>query len=93
MQPDQTNYPDVEARPKGNQLTFRYRIAVDASMTDGKGGVSATVVDAGGQPIQLGKADLPFTVSTQPTNPLSAPSSRQTVLPFTGLTNLMASYS
>jgi hypothetical protein len=45
------------------------------------------------QPIQLGKADLPFTVSTQPTNPSSAPSSRQTVLPFTGLTNLMASYS
>jgi hypothetical protein len=26
-------------------------ITVDASMTDGKGGVSATVVDAGGQPI------------------------------------------
>jgi hypothetical protein len=86
-------YPDVEALPKGKQLTFRYRITVDASMTDGNGGVSATVVDAGGQPIQLGKADLPFTVSTQPTNPSSAHSSRQTVLPFTGLTNLMASYS
>lgn len=28
-------YPDVEALPKGKQLTFRYRITVDASMTGG----------------------------------------------------------
>jgi DNA-binding beta-propeller fold protein YncE len=79
-------YPDVVALPKGKALTYRYRIAVDASATDGKGGVSATAVDADGKPIQIGKADLPFTVSTGPTTPSSGPSSRQTVLPFIGLT-------
>jgi sugar lactone lactonase YvrE len=81
-------YPDVVALPKGKSVTYRYRITVDASMTDGKGGVSATAVDADGRPTQIGKADLPFIVSAAapPSNP-PGPTSRQTVLPFTGLTN------
>jgi serine/threonine protein kinase, bacterial len=80
-------YPDVEALPKGRAVTYRYRITLDASMTDGNGGVSATAVDADGRPTRIGKADLPFTVSTGPTTPSNAPvpRSRQTVLPFTGL--------
>jgi hypothetical protein len=82
-------YPDVEALPKGRAVTYRYRITLDASMTDGKGGVSATAVDADGPPTQIGKADLPFTVSTGPTTPSNGPvpPSRQTVLPFAGLTH------
>jgi sugar lactone lactonase YvrE len=81
-------YPDVLALPKGKTVTYRYRIALDASMTDGKGGVSATAVDADGKPTQIGKADLPFTASTGAAPPSNGPvpPSRQTVLPFSGLT-------
>ena len=53
-------------------------------MTDGKGGVEATAVMPDPL-VQIGKADLPFTVSKEATPP-PAPSSRQSVLPFTGLT-------
>jgi DNA-binding beta-propeller fold protein YncE len=77
-------YSNVQELPKGKAVTLRYRVALAASMTDGKGGVEATVVTPGPL-VQIGKADLPFTVSHEsPGAP--PPASRQTVLPFTGLT-------
>jgi hypothetical protein len=45
-------------------VTLRYRIALDASMADGEGGLSATAVTADGSLIQIGDARLPFTVTT-----------------------------
>jgi sugar lactone lactonase YvrE len=77
-------FTDVLALPKGKSVTLRYRVALDASMVDGKGGVEATVVlpDA---LVQIGKADLPFTVSKESTTPSNAP--QPDVLPFTGLTD------
>jgi hypothetical protein len=57
-------WTNVQELPKGKAVTLRYRITLDASMTDGTGGVSATAVLPDNQPIQLGNADLPFTVST-----------------------------
>ncbi len=78
-------FSDVQELPKGKQVTLKYRVALDASMTDGKGAVQATVV-VPDDLVQIGKADLPFTVSKQSTTPSNAPAARQTVLPFTGLT-------
>ena len=78
-------FSDVQELPKGKQVTLKYRVALDASMTDGKGGVQATVV-VPNDLVQIGKADLPFTVSKQSTTAPNAPAARQTVLPFTGLT-------
>jgi serine/threonine protein kinase, bacterial len=78
-------FSDVLELPKGKAVTLKYRVALDASMTDGKGGVEATVV-VPDDLVQIGKADLPFTVSKESTTPSNAPAPRQTVLPFTGLT-------
>jgi sugar lactone lactonase YvrE len=78
-------FTNVQELPKGKEVTLRYRVALDASMTDGKGGVEATVFMPDDL-VQIGKADLPFTVSKQSTTPSNAPAPRQTVLPFTGLT-------
>jgi streptogramin lyase len=80
-----------QALPMGKAVTLRYRIALDASMTDGKGGVDATAV-VPDLLVQIGKADLPFTVSTGPTTPSNGPTPtpRQTTLPFTGLYNSFA---
>jgi hypothetical protein len=81
------SYTNAQALPKGKTVTLRYRVALDASMTDGKGGVKAAVVVPDGM-IQIGKADLPFTVSTGPTPPTgSTPTPQQTTLPFTGFDN------
>ncbi len=77
-------YTNVQELPKGKEVTLRYRVALDASMTDGKGSVEATAVIPDDL-VQIGKADLPFTVSKDSTTP-PAPASRPTVLPFTGLT-------
>jgi serine/threonine protein kinase, bacterial len=77
-------YENVQELPKGKTVTLRYRIALDASMTDGKGGVSATAVIPDPL-VQIGKADLPFNVSKESTPPPNAP--QPTVLPFTGLTH------
>jgi sugar lactone lactonase YvrE len=76
-------FTDVQELPKGKAVTLRYRVALDASMADGKGGVEAAVVIPDDL-VQIGKADLPFAVSKEPT---TAPAPRQAVLPFTGLTN------
>jgi streptogramin lyase len=76
---------DVLELPKGKAVTLRYRVALDASMTDGNGAVEATAVIPDPL-VQIGKADLPFTVSKESTTPSNAPAPRQTVLPFTGLT-------
>jgi DNA-binding beta-propeller fold protein YncE len=76
-------FSDAQELPKGKQVTLKYRVALDASMTDGKGAVQASVV-VPNDLVQIGKADLPFTVSKQST---TSPAARQTVLPFTGLTN------
>jgi hypothetical protein len=54
-------YSDVQELPKGKSVTLRYRIALDASMNAGDGGVAATAVAP--DPLsQLGRANLPFTV-------------------------------
>jgi len=54
-------YSNVQELPKGKTVTLRYRIALDASMTSGEGGVEAVAVTP--EPlVQIGKADLPFTV-------------------------------
>lgn len=54
-------YSNVQELPKGKSVTTRYRIALDASMNAGEGGVAATAVTP--EPlVQLGRADLPFTV-------------------------------
>jgi serine/threonine protein kinase, bacterial len=78
-------FSDVQELPKGKQVTLKYRVALDASMTDGKGGLEATVV-VPNDLVQIGKANLPFTVSKESTTAPNAPAARQTVLPFTGLT-------
>jgi hypothetical protein len=54
-----TNAQDL---PKGTSFTIRYRIVLDASMTDGDGGVTASVVTAEGPLNQIGTARLPFAV-------------------------------
>ena len=61
-------FTDVQELPKGKAVTLRYRVALDASMTDGKGGVQATAVMPDPL-VQIGKADLPFTVSKESTTP------------------------
>ncbi|WP_167857890.1 NHL repeat-containing protein [Mycobacterium sp. DL99] len=80
-------FTNVRALPKGADLTLKYRVALDKSMTAGKGGVQAVAVTP--KPlVQLGRADLPFTVVTGSPSaaPAPTPPSRQSVLPFTGLT-------
>lgn len=77
-------HSNVQELPKGKVVTLRYRVALDASMTDGIGGVQAAVVVPKAL-AQIGRADLPFMVSQNPAS-VAAPSPRQTVLPFTGLT-------
>ena len=52
---------DVQELPKGKAVTLQSRIALDAWMTEGKGGVEATAVMPDPL-VQIGKADLPFTV-------------------------------
>jgi hypothetical protein len=54
-------YSNVQELPKGKAVTLKYRVALDASMTAGNGGVSATAVTPDPL-VQLGRADLPFTV-------------------------------
>lgn len=55
-------YANVQELSKGKSVTLRYRIALDASMNAGDGGVSATAVTP--EPlVQLGRAELPFTVT------------------------------
>jgi hypothetical protein len=58
-------FADLGGFPKGRAVTLRYRVALDAAMTDGEGGISATAVTADGSLIQIGDARLPFTVTTQ----------------------------
>ncbi|WP_155948805.1 NHL repeat-containing protein [Mycobacterium sp. URHB0044] len=76
-------FNDVQELPKGKTVTLKYRAALDASMIDGRGGVQATAV-VPDPLVQIGKADLPFTVSKEPTTPPNGP--RPTVLPFSDLT-------
>ena len=76
-------FTDVQPLPKGKVVTLKYRFALDASMTDGKGAVEATAVMPDPL-VQIGKADLPFTVTKESTLPPSGP--QPTVLPFKGLT-------
>jgi hypothetical protein len=73
-------FDDAQELPKGKSVTLGYRVALDASMTDGKGGVQAIAV-VPDPLIQIGRTDLPFTVSKEPTTP-PARAPRQTVLPF-----------
>jgi sugar lactone lactonase YvrE len=76
-------FTDVQPLPKGKTVTLRYRVALDASMTDGKGAVQATAMVP--DPLVLiGRAELPFAVSNETPAPPLGP--RPTPLPFTGLT-------
>jgi len=54
-------YSNVQELPKGKSVTLRYRIALDASMNAGQGGVAATAVTPDPL-VQLGRADVPFAV-------------------------------
>ncbi|WP_085102060.1 NHL repeat-containing protein [Mycobacterium paraense] len=82
-----TAYDNLLGLPKGKSVTLRYRIALDSAMTDGAGGVAAVAVTPHPR-VQIGKANLAFTVSKEPAAPSNgpAPASRQSVLPFAGLT-------
>lgn len=54
-------YTNLQELSQGDSVTIRYRIGLDASMTAGDGGVSATVVTP--YPLnQIGAADMPFAV-------------------------------
>jgi DNA-binding beta-propeller fold protein YncE len=76
-------FTDVLPLPKGKTVTLRYRVALDASMLDGKGAVQATAVVP--DPLVLiGRAELPFVASKETPAPPIGP--RPTLLPFTGLT-------
>ncbi|MHC9293010.1 hypothetical protein ACRCUN_11115 [Mycobacterium sp. LTG2003] len=56
-------YSNVQELPKGKTITMRYRIAFDASMTAGDGGIEAIAVTP--EPLnQIGNATLPFSVVT-----------------------------
>ncbi|MFN3007678.1 hypothetical protein [Mycolicibacterium wolinskyi] len=56
-------YSNVHELPKGKTTTMRYRIALDASMTAGEGGVEAVAVTP--EPLnQIGSAELSFAVVT-----------------------------
>jgi hypothetical protein len=58
-------FTDLGGFPKGRAVTLRYRVALDAAMADGEGGISATAVTADGSLIQIGDARLPFTVTAE----------------------------
>lgn len=58
-------FMNVQELPKGETVTLRYRMALDAEMLDGEGAVAATAVTADGTLNQLGTARRPFTVSTE----------------------------
>lgn len=63
-------FTNVQALPKGADRTLKYRVALDKSMTAGNGSVQAVAVTP--EPlVQLGRADLPFTVVTG--SPSAAP--------------------
>lgn len=55
-------YANVQRLPKGAALTVRYRVALDASMTAGEGGLEAVAVTPDPL-VRLGTADLPFAVA------------------------------
>ena len=55
-------FSNVQELPKGESVTLRYRVALDASMTAGEGGVEAVAVTP--EPLnQIGGADLRFAVT------------------------------
>ena len=76
-------FTDVQPLPKGKTVTLRYRVALDASMTDGIGAVQATAV-VPDPLVVIGRAELPFAVSKETPAPPLGP--RPTALPFSGLT-------
>ncbi len=63
-------FTNVQALPKGANRSLKYRVALDKSMTAGKGSVQAVAVTP--EPlVQLGRTELPFTVVTG--SPSAAP--------------------
>jgi serine/threonine protein kinase, bacterial len=84
-------FTDVQPVPKGKTVTLKYRMTLDHSMTAGKGSMESTAVVPDSL-VEIGMADLPFTVlkdspKDTPTPRPEVPSDRQSVLPFTDLTN------
>lgn len=68
-------YTDEQELPKGKKVTVKYRVALDGSMTDGKGGLEAVAVTT--DPLNaIGKANLPFTATKTPSS-IPAPDPRQ----------------
>lgn len=84
-------FTDVQPLPKGKTVTLKYRMTLDHSMTAGKGSMESTAVVPDSL-VEIGMADLPFSVlkdspKDTPTPRPEVPSDRQSVLPFTDLTN------
>ncbi|SBS78681.1 exported hypothetical protein [uncultured Mycobacterium sp.] len=79
-------YTDMQPLLKGKTVTLKYRVALDSSMTAGKGSVESIAVMPD-RLVEIGKADLPFTaVKDSPREAPPAPTNRQSVVPFTGTT-------
>lgn len=71
-------FTNVQALPKGAARAVKYRVALDKSMTEGKGSVQAVAVTP--EPlVQLGRAELAFTVVTgaPPAAPAPTPPTRR----------------
>jgi streptogramin lyase len=78
-------YTNEQELPKGKKVTLKYRVALDASMTDGKGGLEAIAVTT--DPLnEIGKANLPFAVTKTP-SATPAPDPRQSDVPLQGVTS------
>ncbi|MCZ8382238.1 hypothetical protein O6P37_25535 [Mycobacterium sp. CPCC 205372] len=78
-------YTNEQELPKGRKVTVKYRVALDGSMTDGKGGLEAVAVTT--DPLnEIGKANLPFTATKTPSS-TPAPDPRQSTVPLQGVTS------
>jgi streptogramin lyase len=78
-------YTNEQHLPKGKKVTVKYRVALDPSMTDGKGGLEAVAVTT--DPLnQIGRANLAFTATKTP-SATPPPDPRQSVVPLQGVTS------
>ena len=84
-------FTDVQPLPQGKTVTVRYRFTLDPSMTAGKGSLE-TIAVVPDELVEIGKADLPFTVLKDSLEEIPAPTvppattDKQSVVPFAGLT-------
>ena len=52
-------FTDVQPLPEGKQVTIKYRVSLDASMTEGDGGLEAAAVMPDG-PVKIGGDEMQF---------------------------------